>query len=1071
MLVRVGFAQAQTPITTGFRDFTYPSGVGSDSRVTSEKPESKLWWHDGSWWGCMWSRSAAAYHVHRLNLATQTWVDMGTELDDRINTKADALWDGTHLYVVSHVFNGTSQPATASNRGELFRLSYDPVAHNFTRDPGYPVQVTGGRHEALVVAKDTTGQLWVAYTESRKTMINHSVGGNDAVWGTPFVLPAPDTTNLTDDDLASVVAYDGHIGVMWSNQSTDEMYFAAHEDGTSDTAWDDVVAFGISADDHINFKAVSSDDAGRLFVMIKTSVSSHLITLLVCQDTPTHCTNPDDWEFYVVYGSSSNTPTRPILLLDTENREIYVFTANSTNNREGIYYKKTSMDAISFQSGIGTPFITSSVDNDINDATSTKQNLNSATDLVILASAQNSLAYFHNTLTLAASGSGCNSSAQCNDGLFCNGTETCVSGNCQAGTPVNCGDGVACTTDGCNESTDSCTHTPNNLACSDGFFCTGTETCTLSGCQAGVTVDCDDANACTTDSCDELGDVCQHVDTCAPPGGPVVAQEVKTGSSLGLSTVATAQSVAGVSGNLYLAAISYKPNKVVTGVAGLGLTWTRVGAQCAGRAQTGIEVWKAQGTPSGSGVVTATLQSSVTSAVIAVTRYSGVSTSNALGSIESANTNGVDGACAGGVDNSAYSYPLLAVGSGSMVYSTAAMRNRTHTPGAGYLEYVELISGAGGSSASSVAVSHKTTASAGGVTVDGTFDGSADWAAFAAEIRPGATALCSTNGDCSDGLFCDGVESCVTGSCQAGVPPALSDGVPCTVDACSETLDVIVHTPVDIACGDGLFCTGTETCNVSLGCQAGLLVNCDDANVCTTDTCNEAGDTCQHTDTCNPPAAITAEEVRTGSSIDLSSVATAEPLVAVADNLYLAAISYKPNKVVTGVTGLGLTWTRVGAQCAGRAQTGIEVWKAQGTPSGSGVVTATLQSSATGAVIAVTRYSGVSVTNAVGSIESANTNGVDGACAGGVDNSAYSYPLPAVGSGSVVYSTAAMRNRTHTPGAGYLEDVELMSSGGGSGASSVAVSHKTTASAAPVTVNGTFSGSIDWAALALAINP
>jgi hypothetical protein len=47
---------------------------------------------------------------------------------------------------------------------------------------------------------------------------------------------------------------------------------------------------------------------------------------------------------------------------------------------------------------------------------------------------------------------------QCNDGLFCNGIETCVGGDCQAGTPVDCDDGQPCTEDSCNEGTDSCDH-------------------------------------------------------------------------------------------------------------------------------------------------------------------------------------------------------------------------------------------------------------------------------------------------------------------------------------------------------------------------------------------------------------------------------------------------------------------------------------------------------------------------------------------------------------------------------------------------------------------------------------
>jgi hypothetical protein len=53
---------------------------------------------------------------------------------------------------------------------------------------------------------------------------------------------------------------------------------------------------------------------------------------------------------------------------------------------------------------------------------------------------------------------GCTGNPDCDDGLFCNGAETCVTGTCQAGTPPNCDDGVACTTDSCNEASDACEH-------------------------------------------------------------------------------------------------------------------------------------------------------------------------------------------------------------------------------------------------------------------------------------------------------------------------------------------------------------------------------------------------------------------------------------------------------------------------------------------------------------------------------------------------------------------------------------------------------------------------------------
>ncbi|HEY6560553.1 MAG TPA: hypothetical protein VI072_24890, partial [Polyangiaceae bacterium] len=59
---------------------------------------------------------------------------------------------------------------------------------------------------------------------------------------------------------------------------------------------------------------------------------------------------------------------------------------------------------------------------------------------------------------------------------------------------------------------------------------------------------------------------------------------------------------------------------------------------------------------------------------------------------------------------------------------------------------------------------------------------------------------CTLPIQCSDGLFCNGIEVCRAGTCAAGTPPVLDDGVACTVDSCNEGADRIDHTPNDTLC-------------------------------------------------------------------------------------------------------------------------------------------------------------------------------------------------------------------------------------------------------------------------------
>jgi hypothetical protein len=102
--------------------------------------------------------------------------------------------------------------------------------------------------------------------------------------------------------------------------------------------------------------------------------------------------------------------------------------------------------------------------------------------------------------------------ADCTDGQFCNGAETCDAiAGCLPGLAPPLDDGVLCTLDVCDEAGDEVTHTPVDADCTDGQFCNGAESCDAqNGCQAGLAPTLDDSVACTLDACDETADVVTH---------------------------------------------------------------------------------------------------------------------------------------------------------------------------------------------------------------------------------------------------------------------------------------------------------------------------------------------------------------------------------------------------------------------------------------------------------------------------------------------------------------------------------------------------------------------------------
>jgi hypothetical protein len=398
----------------GYRDFSYRD-ANAVQVPSDDKPQSKLWFQDGSWWGLLYSTARHATSIHRLDLSSQTWTDTGTVVDTRPTARGDALWDAQarKLYVVSGttVVSEYGSPPNpddvTAGSAQLSRFGYDPLTRTYSLDPGFPVTVHQGSTESITLAKDSTGELWVTYTlvapdNSNQVYVNHSVG-SDTTWATPFVLPTT-AAAAHYDDISAIVAFQGDkVGVMWSSQLTRKFYMAVHQDGAPDGSWQTEVAYGGGvggcstgcANDHVNLKQLASDGTGRVFAAIKTANrnTGQPFVLLLARD------RSGAWSSYP-FGAVEDLHTRPMVMVDEQHRELFMF-AVSPEVGGTIYYKKTSTDHIAFAPGAGTAFIQSSQDTDISNPTSTKQNLNSATGLVVLASANTHAVYYHNYMSLA----------------------------------------------------------------------------------------------------------------------------------------------------------------------------------------------------------------------------------------------------------------------------------------------------------------------------------------------------------------------------------------------------------------------------------------------------------------------------------------------------------------------------------------------------------------------------------------------------------------------------------------------------------------------------------------------
>ena len=396
--------------------FSGPSTAGAGAAPTGEKPESKLWFNDGRWWASMYHAASGTYHIFWLNRSAspQAWVDTGTQLDPRPKSRADTLWDGTHLYVASAPFASSNTTGVTGNPARLYRYGYDPVTRSYKLDAGFPVDINATSSETITLDRDTTGRLWATWTQGQKVLYSATTTpGEDRVWSAPAVLPVAGATGLTPDDISSVVAFGksasaggtgGRIGIMWSNQTDSTTYFALHNDGDPPSSWQPSEPVSVpgrgQSDDHLSIKDLQSDPSGRVFAVIKTSLNdvagsgSSAPQIVVVSRAA-----KGGWS-RATYGTVADCHTRPVMVLDSTNNLVHVYaTAPESgcaySGAPGSIFEKTSpMSSLSFPSGRGTVVMRDAASPNLNNITATKQTVTAASGVVLLASNDSTQRYW-----------------------------------------------------------------------------------------------------------------------------------------------------------------------------------------------------------------------------------------------------------------------------------------------------------------------------------------------------------------------------------------------------------------------------------------------------------------------------------------------------------------------------------------------------------------------------------------------------------------------------------------------------------------------------------------------------
>ena len=386
----------------GTEDFGYAPLTGSP---TQTKPESKAWFADGEWWADLYLPGADEHRIHRLDAATDRWVDTGTALDTRRNANSDVLWHAASrkLYVASHVFSETARGrhagAVRSPVPLQLRPRVAPVRARRRVPGGHQRRADGVRRDRHGLHRHAVGDVAAGRPHLGQPLARRRRDVGDALRANSAFVDYP------SEDVAALVPFGGdQIGILFSSEFFPKGWYdlLIHRDGAGDAPgdWSIEQVPGIeNANDHVNLKA---DRAGRLFAAIKRhslDPTTSRIELLR--------RDPDGRWSSASFAKTSEGHTRPIVLLEEPGSLAHVFATcprpPSTDAGSGgdICQKSTSKDAMGFEPGIGTPVLQDASSSELNDVTSTKQPVNAATGVVLLANNTALDTYWHRRLELS----------------------------------------------------------------------------------------------------------------------------------------------------------------------------------------------------------------------------------------------------------------------------------------------------------------------------------------------------------------------------------------------------------------------------------------------------------------------------------------------------------------------------------------------------------------------------------------------------------------------------------------------------------------------------------------------
>ena len=229
---------------------------------TQDKPQSKLWYAHGRYWA--WLPVANGSTV--LEQTPTGWRELIDLRIDLVGLPGQAdVWSESNF--ARAVLVGKDRLAVVELAFDSARQTYLPgnLRYEFplpeATDPRDPL-------ETATIARDSKGRWWIAFDRNRSVFVAWTTDNDGTTWSHPREIGSK-----TDrDDISAIFALPDRIGVIWSDQVADGVFFREHLDNQPVDQWNEpatVEQGGKTADDHFN-GVVAKD--GTLYVATKNSV-------------------------------------------------------------------------------------------------------------------------------------------------------------------------------------------------------------------------------------------------------------------------------------------------------------------------------------------------------------------------------------------------------------------------------------------------------------------------------------------------------------------------------------------------------------------------------------------------------------------------------------------------------------------------------------------------------------------------------------------------------------------------------------------------------------------------------